>query len=311
MASMHGVNKLRQRRFLPSMSLLTAFDAVVRNRSVSDAARELNLTQSTLSRLIQKLEAQLGRDLFVRQRRRLIPTDTALAYQKDLSDCLDVIQRASMAVVTNLDGGTLSLAVLPTFGMRWLAPRLSVFLRANPGITINLSTRIHRFSFATEPFDAVIYYGDGSWPDSRHMKLFDERLTACASSAFLTQHRVKSAEDVAGLPLIQLQSRPAEWKAWFAEQGSKLDRVQDAMLVDQFSIMIQAAIAGLGVALLPDYIAREEIGEGRLVPILNAAVAGPGAYWLAWSPDKEWSKPLAAFREWVGREVVIRRHDPQ
>lgn len=75
---------MHQRRFLPSMSLLLAFEAAVRNRSVSDAARDLGLTQSTVSRLLQTLEEQLGQELFTRQKRRLIPTEAALSYQRDM-----------------------------------------------------------------------------------------------------------------------------------------------------------------------------------------------------------------------------------
>ncbi|MDO5604051.1 MAG: LysR family transcriptional regulator [Paracoccus sp. (in: a-proteobacteria)] len=296
---------MRPRRFLPSMSLLLAFEAVMRNRTVSDAARELSLTQSTVSRLIRTLEERLGQELFSRQKKRLIPTDAALAYQRELGRALDIIQRASMAVTANPDGGSLSLAVLPTFGTRWLAPRLPQFLSENPGITVNLSTRFERFDTLAESFDAVILYGQPDWPNMGRLKLFDERLTACAAPDFLDRHPVRGTQDLIGLTLLQLESRPSEWAAWFAANGHPGPAPRAGMLMDQFAMMVQAAIAGLGVALLPDYLARIEIAEGRLCAVLRRAQPGPGAYWLAWPEDKAESRPLIAFRDWISAQRFV------
>lgn len=296
---------MRQRRFLPSMSLLLAFEAAVRNRSVTDAASELSLTQSTISRLLKKLEEQLGQALFIRQNGRLTPTDAALSYKRDLSHALDMIQRSSMSLVSNPHGGTLTIAVLPTFGTRWLAPRLPAFLDAHPEISFNLATRFERFSFQADSFDAVIHFGAADWPNLRNLKLFDETLTACASPDFLARHPVGSATDVATLPLLQLETRRSAWAAWFAAQGFAPHQPPRGMLLDQFSMMIQAAISGLGIALLPTYLANIEIGTRRLVPILTPSVPGPGAYWLAWPEDKHHSAPLQAFRKWIATEACI------
>lgn len=297
---------MRQRRFLPSLSQLLAFDAVVRHRSVTAAATELNLTQSTVSRLTQSLEEQLGAELFTRQRRRLIPTQAALSYQADIQRALDMIQRASMSVVANPGGGTISLAVLPTFATRWLGPRLGGFFEAHPGISVNLSTRIQRFSFDAEIFDAVIYFGEPDWPGVLHHKLFDERLTACASPAFLDRHPIERPEDMSGIPLLRLENRPTSWEDWYAGQGGAMTG-SEGMVVDQFSMMIQAAISGLGVALLPHYLAQIEMAEGRLRPVLREAVPGSGSYWLAWPEAKTSHGALSRFRDWLAAQGHMSR----
>tara|TARA_R100000322_G_scaffold94439_4_gene58868 strand:- start:40066 stop:40959 length:894 start_codon:yes stop_codon:yes gene_type:complete len=297
------MNELRQRRFLPSIKLLLAFDAVVRHRSVTAAAGELSLTQSTVSRLILTLEEQLGKELFTRERRRLVPNAAAISYQRDVSRALDMIQRASMSVVTNPEGGTLSLAVLPTFATRWLGPRLGAFLNAHPGVAVNMSTRIGRFDFAGEVFDAAIYYGQRDWEGARHLKLFDETVTACVSPAFAASRRLDRLEDLDDVPMLHLESRPTVWADWFEGQGGTASGA-GGMLVDQFSMMIQAAISGLGIALLPDYLAQIEIAEGRLVPVLRQAVPVRGAYWLVWPPDKDDHAPLQAFRQWLSAETA-------
>ncbi|MBY3259668.1 LysR family transcriptional regulator [Rhizobium laguerreae] len=289
---------MRQRRFLPSMSLLSAFDAVLRTGSTAAAARELDLTQSTVSRLVQNLEQQLGRPLFERHRQKLIPTQAAHAYGRDVSRALDLIQRSSMEFAANPGGGALSLAILPAFGTRWLAPRLGEFLVKHPGITINLATRLKRFNFAAEGFDAAIHFGADDWRDADHLRLFEERLTACISPALLAEHPIASAGDMAGLPLLQLETRPNAWRLWFEAQGAEPANVT-GMLLDQFATMTQAAISGLGVALLPDYLANSEITEGRLVPVLKRSVPGSGSYWLVWPQSRANYPPLETFRSWL------------
>ncbi|QBX34815.1 LysR family transcriptional regulator [Paracoccus liaowanqingii] len=294
---------MRQRRFLPSLSQLIAFEAVMRHASVTAAADELHLTQSTVSRLVASLERQLGKPLFTRDRKRLTPTAEAAVYAASVTQGLDLIQRASMGLIANPGGGVLSLSVLPTFATRWLAPRIGQFLADNPGISINLSTKIQRFSFASEAFDAVIYFGQPDWPDAHHVKLFDERLTACASPAFLARHQIAAPADMAGLAMLQLETRPSGWQAWVAAQGGA-DVAVSGMVMDQFSMMIQAAISGLGVALLPSYLAQPEIDEGRLVPILRPAVPGEGAYWLAWPDRRQGDPAFTRFRAWIEAQVA-------
>lgn len=293
---------MRPRRFLPSTRNLLALDAVVRHRSVTAAARELNLTQSAVSRLILSLEEQLGTELFKRQRKRLVPNAAALAYQREISAALDLIQSASTRVVANPEGGTLSLAVLPTFATRWLGPRLAQFLQSHPGVFVNLATRIRRFDFNNEVFDAAIYYGREDWPGVSHMKLFEERATACASPDLIARNGLKTPAELAEHPLLYLESRPDAWSDWF--RAHEVDTYfGGGMIMDQFSMMTQAAISGIGIALLPDYIAQVEIAEGRLLPLHQHAVPMQGAYWLVWPDEKSDVPPLVALRDWLAGQA--------
>ncbi|MCC0025360.1 MAG: LysR family transcriptional regulator, partial [Hyphomicrobiaceae bacterium] len=256
--------------------------------------------QSTVSRLILSLEDQLDRKLFTRERRRLIPNSAALTYQREIARALDIVHRASMSLVANPDGGTLTLAVPPTFASRWLGPRLGRFMGENPGILINMSTRIGRLDFDGEVFDAAIYCGLDDWEGVNYLKLFKEKVTACVSPAFAALHRLECFEDLEGIPMLQLESLPNAWPDWFRGQGAK-PAAPSGMLMDQFSMMIQAAIAGLGIALLPDYLAQIEISEGRLVPVFEQAVPLREAYWLVWPKRKDGDVPLRVFRSWLER----------
>jgi DNA-binding transcriptional LysR family regulator len=291
------------RRLLPSISLLTAFEAVIRTGSTLAAARDLDLTQGAVSRLIQNLEAQLGVTLFLRERRRLVPTDHALAYARDVGKALDLVSRGSMRVRSNTGGGTLSLAILPTFGTRWLAPRLPRFLAAHPGVTINLGTRLKPFDFEEEGVDAAIHFGRDDWAGAGSVRLFDERLVACCAPSFQSAHPAARARDLIGLPLLQLETRPNAWARWFAHHGVE-GPVPQGMLFDQFAPMIQAVIHGLGVALLPEFLAKAELADGRLVRAFGEPVGGPEAYYLVWPAVGTWYPPLQAFRDWVIAEAA-------
>jgi len=291
------------RRLLPSISLLTAFESVCRTGSTLAAARDLDLTQGAVSRLIQNLEAQLGVALFLREGRRLVATDAALAYARDLVKALDLIARGSLRVRSDTGGGSLSLAILPTFGTRWLAPRLPRFLAAHPGVTIHLGTRVRPFDFEEEGFDAAIHFGDETWPNAGFHKLFDERLVATCSPGFLQAHPVNSAQDLLGLPLLQMDTRPNAWANWFGQHGLPAPPAT-GMGFDQYGTMIQSAIYGMGVALLPEFLATSELSDGRLVAAWGVPTVAEGSYYLVWPKVGAWYPPLQAFRQWLVAEAA-------
>lgn len=291
------------RRLLPSLSLLSAFEAVCRTGSTLAAAKDLDLTQGTVSRLIQTLEAQLGVTLFLRDRRSLVPTDAALAYARDVVKALNLISHGSMRLRSNAGGGTLSLSILPTFGTRWLAPRLPKFLAAHPGITVNLGTRLRPFDFDEEGFDAAIHFGTDNWAETGSVKMFDERLLATCSPEFLRDHPIHRPEDLRNLPLLQLDTRPNAWSTWFNHYGLDV-RHPKGMIFDQFAPMIQAAIYGMGIALLPEFLAQTELAEGRLAGAWGEPVVGDGSYFLVWPKVGASYPPLQAFRDWLCDEVA-------
>jgi LysR family glycine cleavage system transcriptional activator len=291
------------RRLQPSISLLAAFEAVCRTGSTAAAARELSLTQGAVSRMVKTLEDQLEVSLFKRERKRLKPTDAAKAYAQDVRKALDLIARSTLGLRANPGGGTLSLAILPTFGTRWLAPRLPQFLSTHPGVTINLGTRLQRFDFAQSTFDAAIHFGDPDWPETDQLKLFDERMIACCSPDFHERYPFAQAEDLLSAPLLILETRPNAWTSWFAAHDCGTPPAR-GMMFDQFATMIQAAIHGMGVALLPAFLATGEIDAGRLVAAHGGPISGMGAYYLIWPQSGAQHPPLRAFRTWLEAETA-------
>ncbi|MBE1285194.1 MAG: LysR family transcriptional regulator [Rhodobacteraceae bacterium] len=282
------------RKFTPPMSWLAAFEAVARLGSVTEAARELDLTQGAVSRQVQKLEDTVQVKLFLRDRKRMVLTPQGAAYADRVREGVNQIASATLALQANPDGGALNLAILPAFGAHWLAPRLPAFLAANPGITLNLGTRTEPFDFSRETFHGAIHFGAEDWPDAGALKLWDEQVVPVVSSGV----EIAGLDGLASLPRLQLQSRPWAWDQWFAVHG--LTGVgAAAMVLDQFATMAQAAQAGLGVALMPDYLVQSDIAAGRLVPVPGAKPVSVGAYYLVWPHSTSDYPALVALRDWL------------
>ncbi|OGB40193.1 MAG: LysR family transcriptional regulator [Burkholderiales bacterium RIFCSPLOWO2_12_67_14] len=286
-------------RFLPSMGMLKAFEAAARLGSFTAAAGELHLTQSAVSRQIRGLEDQLGAELFIRERQTVRLTLAGEAYAQEIRAALQRLSAAALAFRANPHGGTLNLAILPTFGTRWLAPRLPQFLAHHPGVTINLTTRLVPFDFQAEPMDPAIHFGTPHWPGATLDVLMNETVVPVCSPGLLAQHPIRSAADLLRAPLLHLVSRPDAWERWFAAMGVHAAEVH-GMLVDQFAMAAQAAIAGLGCALLPRFLIDGELARGELVMPVEGPVDS-GSYYLAWPAHRESHPPLQAFRDWIRR----------
>jgi LysR family transcriptional regulator, glycine cleavage system transcriptional activator len=294
------------RRFLPSISLLQAFDAAARTGSITAAARELSLTQSAVSRQIMALEQQLGATLFHRERQTIRLTLGGDAYAREIRDALRKIGTASLNLRANPLGGTLNLAILPTFGTRWLAPRLPEFLSKNPGITLNLMTRLSRFDFRLEPLDAAIHFGAAEWPGAELALLRSETVVPACSPEVRARFAFAGAADVRNAPLLHLTTRPDAWERWLAHYGAAAEGVR-GMLFDQFAMLAQAAIAGLGVALLPAFLIEQELASGQLVPAVDLPLRSAESYYLVWPGDRDRHPPLLAFRDWILAETAADR----
>ena len=288
------------RRFLPQMAVLCAFEAAARHHSFTAAASELNLTQSAISRQIRALEELLGSDLFVRERQTVRLTLAGQAYAQEIRAALQRISSATLGFRANPKGGTLNLAILPTFGTRWLAPRLPSFLAEHPGITLNLTTRLSRFDFELESIDAAIHFGLPDWPGAELEFLIGETVVPACSPALRQQHRFAAPTDLLKAPLLHLVSRPDAWEHWLLAHGALTSEVH-GMLFDQFAVAAQAAIAGLGVALLPRFLIEAELARGDLVEAIvqSQPIQSAERYYLAWPASRSGYPPLQAFKQWI------------
>lgn len=297
------------RRLLPSTSALAAFESVARLGSFSSAADELSLTQGAISRQISGLEDQLGILLFERSSRGVALTEAGRAYAKAIGAALSQIRTASLQAMTKRHGDTLNLAMLPTFGTRWLLPRIPRFVSAHPEITLNFATRIGMFDFEQDGLDVAIHIGQPNWPGAECTFLMDEMVAPVCSPDFLKQNPISQAEDLASLPLLHMASRPGAWTHFFEALGVSAVPAP-GMRFEQFASVAQACSAGLGVALMPLFLIEAELRTGTLVEAFAHQVRSPSSYYLVAPITKMDLKPVAAFRAWLIDEVGRWRNEP-
>ncbi len=290
------------RRFLPSTAALRAFEAAARLGSATRAAAELSLTQGAVSRQIRALEDQTGVPLMLRHGRALELTPAGARFAEEVRAVLLRLGQATLALRTNPDGGTLSLAILPAFGMHWLAPRLPAFGRAHPEVTVTLSTRMAPFDFAQDRFDAAIHFGHEDWPGARHMHLAPETVLAVRAPG------LRADEPIGRQTLLHLESRPRGWARWLAAHGTE-PPTEPGMTFDQFSTMAQAAVHGLGVALLPTFVAEPYLRAGSLVLAAPDRQDSIGSYYLVWPANRPETAALGLFRTWLAAEGGVAGSD--
>lgn len=287
------------KRRLPSTTALTAFDASARHESFTRAAEELAMTQSAVCRQIAGLEAMLGVKLFRRTRRGVKLTDAGRGYAGKVAERLDALERDTLEVMAGAGGvPVIELAVVPTFGTRWLLPRLPQFM---PGaVQINLHTRTRPFLFDDTHFDAAIYAGDGHWPGCITHKVLSERLIAVCSPALLGgQVGPLPLQGLTRLPLLQQATRPYAWRRWFEAGGLQCDGDLRGPRYEQFSMSVQAAVLGLGVALVPDFMVVHELAQGHLCQVTREAHGSDRAYYFVVPEGREHDPLLAQFGAWL------------
>ena len=288
------------RRLLPPVQMLQAFEAVARLGSFTEAARELALTQSAVSRQVRALEDQLGVPLLLRDSRNVALTSAGAGYARTVRTALDDLRRGALQAMGAGGETALTLAILPTFGTRWLMPRLPGFLRRHPEITLRFATRIGPFDMLRDGVDAAIHAGRADWPGARATLLFEEVLRPVAAPGMLEGAPPDPARIVAQ-PLLALASRPGDWLGWLRAHGV-VQTPRPALEFEHFATLARACAAGLGVGLLPTVLIGPEVARGELVA-LGADWSGGGGYWFV-EPDLPRSPPATQrFRDWLLDEV--------
>lgn len=221
---------------------------------------------------------------------------------KAIAPALSTIRAASLHVMTKMRGTTLNLAFLPTFGTRWLIPRIPRFIAQYPDIILNFATRIGQFDFEREGLDAAIHIGQPDWPGADCVFLMDETVAPVCSPKFLRDNPVATPADLQRLPLFHMASRPGAWEHWF----TSLDFTtapHGGMRFEQFSNVSQACIASLGVALMPQFLIRAELEAGQLVIAWPHTIKSPSSYYFVAPKPRADIPAVAAFRQWLLDEV--------
>lgn len=287
--------------FLPSLSALRTFEAAARHLSFTSAASELHITQSAVSRQIRGLEEVLQLKLFERTPKQLVITEAGRIYLQEIRAALERIQAATLSMRADRGrGGTLVIATLPAFGMKWLIPRLNSFVTENPDILINLVTKNGPFDLEAERVDAAIHFGHNDWPGAAADHLVGEEVVPVCSPSYAEKNPPpKSPSDLGQHTLLQHGRRPNTWRLWFEAAGANVANHWSGPSFEHFYMVLQAAVAGLGVALLPRLLVADEIASGRLITVLDRPYRTDDAYYIVYPEAKRDEPKLGRFRTWL------------
>ncbi len=292
-----------QRRILPSHAVLRSFECAARHESFTLAAEELNLTQSAVSRQVRELEQTLETELFRRVGRRIVLTEAGQVFARELAvDLENIHQTIVKAMSTGQRGSALRVAVLPSFASRWLIPRLSQFMDLHPDIEVSFATKLNPFDIERERFDLAIHFGQDNWPNVKMEVLCSETLIAVCSPKFKERYAINETSDLCDAPLLHMESRPSAWSVFFNETNTVGKNAHVGKYFDQFSMVISAATASLGAALIPTYLIEKELSTGALSKLDETTVTTKNNYYLV-TRHGEKSKQLTLFCDWLKRSV--------
>ena len=280
------------------LNAMRAFEASARHLSFTRAALELHVTQAAVSAQVKNLEARLGTPLFRRLPRGLALTDEGQALLPLLTDSFERMH----AVLEQFEGGlhrqVVTVAVVGTFAVGWLLPRLPLFQRAHPAIDLRLMTNNNRVDLAAEGLDWAIRFGDGAWHGTEARALIAPPLSPACAPAIA--RRLRAPADLARETLLR-SYRPDEWTRWFAAARVAPPLVRGAIF-DSSITMADAAAQGVGVALLPAALFGEALRSERLVQPFDIGVT-LGGYWLTRLKSRPESDAMRTFADWLQARV--------
>ena len=288
----------------PTLPMLRAFEAGARLGSFTRAAHELHLTQAAVSRQVREMERLLGLRLFERARQRVTLSEDGKAL---LPAAIDLCRRhdafvrgAAAAVATDQ---RLEIAVIPTFGTTWLAPRLPDYLERHPRTRLRVISRTERFDFRTDPVDCAIAYGRPAWAHARCTALFAEDNVAVVSPAMGAGLDASMDADPAtglrGATLLHVASRPEAWSLEGERCGLEDADPWSGHTFDTFAMAIEAAKAGLGAALVPRPFVEAELASGALRCVAEARRRPDAAYFVAVPESSHARAPVRDFVRWL------------
>lgn len=288
-------------RPLPSLNALRAFVAVAKHGNLKDAANELFVTASALSHQIKNLEDILATRLFHRSKAGLSLTEKGELIYTGVADGFDQIQKTLARLDEQKDKELLNISMLSTFAMRWFIPRLSDFQMKYPEIEVRISTSITRVNFEREDMDCAIRSGRGQWPGLHAEYLFAETFTPVCNPELVGS--LKRPEDLARHTLLHARLRPDDWHVWLGAVGSSHIKPAHEQTFETRNFAIQAAVDGVGIAIIDPSLVAEEIKTGRLLIPFPQTLADKSAYYLVY-PKKHVLLPrIQQFQAWLLQQV--------
>lgn len=288
------------RTALPTLIAMQSFEAAARHLSFTRASEELNLTQSAVSKQVAQLEVILERSLFRRVRKRLQITPEGAFYLREVRKILVRTEMSTRYMRSYRDEvEVLNVATPPTFGDRWLIQNLNGFRFRHPRINLNICNRVEPFDLTTEQIDVAFFFGHGVWPNAKCIKLIDEAVVPVCSPNVLSEGQITEPLELTQFVLLQTATRPEAWHDWFKAQNCYTSHSYHGPCFETFSMALRAARTGCGVALVPSFLAREELNSGQLIIPWPFSQNSTDAHYIAYAEHKGEIPKIKALVTWV------------
>lgn len=299
---------------LPSLKAVNYFACAARLQSFTAAAQELHVTQAAVSRMIQSLEEDLGVRLFERKGRWITLTPTGKTYHKKVSEGLALIAAASSHARKGRDAGVLTLVVNRGFSTLWLVRHLSDFKRLHPQLKITLLDDEAGAQARDDPEEVMIRFGSPPWPGevATRLPVGPDIGVVCAPS-LLAGKRLRHPRELTRLPLLSYTGgRYDRWGEFFQHLGLPPPDLEQGTRFLQLLTLREAALSGLGAALVPLFLFEEELASGRLVKAIPQTMESADGYYLTHAKGADAEGKVLSFKRWLlaHTRAHVRRETP-
>jgi DNA-binding transcriptional LysR family regulator len=292
-------------RELPSLNALHAFEAAARLQSVSRAADELHVTHGAVSRQVRALEQQLGVSLFIKSGRGLKLTDAGMRLREAAGEAFQGLAQVCSELRRDTREAPFVLGCPGSLLARWFIPRLDRLQRDMPDLQLQLSASEGDLDPRRPGLDATLWFAERPWPDD--MQVF-ELASECIGPVLSPHHpRVASLVQAApaallGESLLHTTSRPQAWPFWAGSQGLPADTLKQGQGFEHLYFLLEAALAGLGVAIAPQQLVADDLASGRLLAPWGF-VETPARLAL-WVPRRQADDRAERLADWLRRELA-------
>jgi LysR family transcriptional regulator, glycine cleavage system transcriptional activator len=283
---------------LPPIAFLRAFSRAAETLSLKQAAADLHLSPSAVSRQIQSLEAHLGVTLFRRLNPGLEITEEGMRYLETVNRVLRELRRAQEGLSVP-PSGPLRLSALESFTESWLIPHLSDFERVHPGIDLQVEATLRYADFERDPVDVAIRFGTGPWADLHSEPIVDLTYFPVCSPALGAEAPLREPGDLRSHTIIHVSQTPDAWNEWLRQAGVATLRPKRSVTYDHLSIALSAAESGHGVALSSEFLCAQRLATGRLRAPFDIRARSASTYHLVCRPEGLEDPRIVALRDWL------------
>src|SRR5258705_7497948 len=291
-------------RVLPPLETFRFFEAAARHLNFTHAAGEMHVTHGAVSQRIKRLEEDLGTPLFRRSGRGMLLTDEGRRHLERVRTAIGEITEGVEAIRSSNRDRILTISMMPGFATYWLLPRLAEFIERHPDIEVNIRPTMSLTDFTRDEVDMAVRFGPGAWAGLTSIKLYDEELVPVCSPAFREGRLPRAPGDLLKVPLLHDERQP--WSLWFKAVGLDYrDAGQRPRYGDQ-TLLLAAAIGGLGVALARASLVRADLESGRLVQLFPPSARTKYSYFIVYPRGSETLGKIRAFQEWLLEQVPSR-----